>query len=145
MASNLQYLFCNIDCITAFSTERVFVTGQTMDNHSTFIAATLGLPTSWIVKEACIVADQSLHISVESTPGVHFVCPKCGATATLESQAEELWHHDSFLNKKTQLRASVPYIDCPSGCGLQRINPPWQHSNSKFILLTDEKNNSFSS
>lgn len=109
-----------------------------MNSHSTFIAATLGLPTSWTVQDAYISGEKILNIRVIPTPGSNFICPLCGSPATIfTSESDELWEHDSFLDRQARISARVPNIDCQSGCGLQRIIPPWQHPNSKFRRLPD--------
>lgn len=106
-----------------------------MKNNITFLADTLGLPTSWQIKEAHLLNNSSiLEIKVKANMESNFLCPCCGAKASVQSESEEIWHNPDFMHTTTLLNAQIPYISCPLGCGLQRITPPWQHANSRFTL-----------
>lgn len=102
-------------------------------NHTTLLAATLGLPATWRIVNASISeTQQRIDIRVVPAAGPAQRCPKCGHTVTDTAEECEIWYHDSFLNLKTYITVQVPLVTCSQGCGAHRVAPPWERPGSRF-------------
>jgi hypothetical protein len=107
-------------------------------SHRSILSATLGLPSYWHVTEAQMSEEsQRIDLRVTVVPGWRFKCPCCGCDCQTTKETEETWYHDSFLNLRAYLVAQIPSINCPKGCGLHRIVPPWERPGSKFRRISD--------
>jgi len=110
-------------------------------NHTTLLAAALGLPATWRIVDASIsVAHQRIDMWVVLTSNTALRCPECGNTVTGATEECETWYHDSFLNLKTYITVYIPLVTCACSCGVQRIAPPWERPGTLFRKIDPTTN-----
>ena len=106
-----------------------------MDQASLFAAA-LGLTPPWqVVDVSFSTQEKRLDIIIDFPPGSSFACPVCGALAGAYDTKEESWRHLNFFQYAAYLRARVPRVQCPEGCGIKKVSAPWTRPGSGFTLL----------
>lgn len=99
--------------------------------------AALGMKAPWKVTKISFSAEQRrLDILLDFERGGSFRCPECGAEgAKAYDTQEEEWRHLNFFQYETYLRARVPRVTCPRGCGVRKVDVPWARAGSGFTLL----------
>jgi transposase len=99
--------------------------------------AALGVKSPWkVTKISFSVEQRRLDIGLDFERGGTFVCPECGAAgAKAYDTQEEEWRHLNFFQHETYLRARVPRVTCPNGCGVKKAEVPWARPGSGFTLL----------
>ena len=97
----------------------------------------LGVQWPWKVTRISFLAEQRrLEIWLDFERGGTFACPECGAEgAKAYDTQEEAWRHLNFFQHETYLRARVPRVRCPKGCGVKKADVPWACPGSGFTLL----------
>jgi transposase len=70
--------------------------------------------------------ERRLGISLDFERGGAFRCPECGTVGAngYDSQEGE-WRRLNSFQCKTHLRARVPWVTCPRGCGPRKVEVSW--------------------
>lgn len=77
-----------------------------------------------------------MDINIDFEPGSTSSCPVCGAKGAKAYDAQErTWRHLNFFQHQTYLRARIPRVECPQGCGIKTVEVPWTRSRSGFTAL----------
>lgn len=99
-------------------------------------AAALGLQSPWYVSELDFsVSKKNLDIHIDFEAGGVFPCPVCGSPSKAYDSTSSSWRHLDFFQHEAHLKARVPRVTCPKGCGTKRIEVPWARPGSGFTLL----------
>jgi len=108
-----------------------------MDHQKQLFTRALGLEPPWEVSEIRFSLEASrLDLTLTFPKGSHFRCPECGAEgAVVHDTREHTWRHLNFFQHKCYLRANVPRVKCPQGCGVKQVEVPWARPRSGFTLL----------
>ena len=104
--------------------------------ESSIFAATLGLSSSWkIVSVAIKDKDRRMDMNIEFQHDGTFCCPLCGCSSRPVDSCAETWLHRNFFRFNAFLHAHVPRVECPKGCGVNKVEVPWSRPGTNFVLL----------
>ncbi|VAW85581.1 Mobile element protein, partial [hydrothermal vent metagenome] len=99
-------------------------------------AGALGLQNPWYVSGLDFSARKKrLDINIDFEAGALFPCPVCGTPSKAYDSTTSSWRHLNFFQHEAYLKARVPRVACPKGCGTKRIEVPWARPGSGFTLL----------